>query len=551
MRIRKALPLALGSLVLLTIIALFLQAHYLSQIADGSVTAIASLRTTMWVYAALMTLVMAWIYFKANGFLQRLRIARDIARNYSQGDLRKAPELHVGRSDEIVDLEEALGAIGTNMTQMIGEIKAASGSVVSLAEGFSGQIQQVNLSAQEMQNRSSTVAAAAEQSSVGVGSISQSAEVMSTTVSSVASAMEEMSTSIRGVEQTCRAESAIAERAESQAQSSRQVMDALGQSAREIGRIVSVITEIASKTNLLALNATIEAASAGEAGKGFAVVATEVKELARQTASATADIRTRIEAMQGNTHQAVEGIGSVAEIIGEISGYSHSILNAVEEQARTTAEITSHIAHASQAAQQVAQSVAELASGSREVSSNIQQVSSETNSIVGQIGNTQEGAAQLVKLAQKLGNLTSAFQVSARKFVLTPALLTEIPEMDGQHQKLFDLINKLSVALVAGAPTTEVLSVLEGLDQYTVQHFREEEVLLEKVRYPQLESQKKAHRAFETKIRQAKQDLVSGQGMLGAQLINMLNEWLAQHIGVMDKQYTPYLKKLSAGSSKY
>ena len=43
---------------------------------------------------------------------------------------------------------------------------------------------------------------------------------------------------------------------------------------------VSVIEEIARKTNLLALNAAIEAARAGDEGKGFAVVASEIRKLA-------------------------------------------------------------------------------------------------------------------------------------------------------------------------------------------------------------------------------------------------------------------------------
>jgi methyl-accepting chemotaxis protein len=76
-------------------------------------------------------------------------------------------------------------------------------------------------------------------------------------------------------------------------------MDGLGQAAEGIGKVVETITEISEQVNLLALNATIEAARAGEAGKGFAVVANEIKELAKQTSTATLEIKEKIANIQG------------------------------------------------------------------------------------------------------------------------------------------------------------------------------------------------------------------------------------------------------------
>ncbi|MDP3427140.1 MAG: methyl-accepting chemotaxis protein, partial [Humidesulfovibrio sp.] len=66
-----------------------------------------------------------------------------------------------------------------------------------------------------------------------------------------------------------------------------EVVRNLGSQARDVERIMEVISDIADQTNLLALNAAIEAARAGDAGRGFAVVADEVRKLAEKTMNAT------------------------------------------------------------------------------------------------------------------------------------------------------------------------------------------------------------------------------------------------------------------------
>ena len=173
-------------------------------------------------------------------------------------------------------------------------------------------------------------------------------------------------------------------------------MGSLGRSSQEIGKVVNVITTIAEQTNLLALNATIEAARAGEAGRGFTVVANEVKELARETAKATDDIRTRIEAMQTDTKRAVGAIDEIGRVIERIDSLQAKIAVAVEEQSVTTSEINRNIVEAT--------------TGSSEIAENILQVAQAAQSTAEGAANTQISSRELARMAQDLQRLVDDYR---------------------------------------------------------------------------------------------------------------------------------------------
>ena len=99
-------------------------------------------------------------------------------------------------------------------------------------------------------------------------------------------------------------------------------MSELDKRSKEIGDVISLISDIADQTNLLALNAAIEAARAGEQGRGFAVVADEVKKLAERTSKSTSDTRKIIESLLQETSKTVQAIKDAIENVKKISSES-------------------------------------------------------------------------------------------------------------------------------------------------------------------------------------------------------------------------------------
>ena len=132
--------------------------------------------------------------------------------------------------------------------------------------------------------------------SSNMASVAAATEETATNVNVMTTATEEITTTVGEIQQSTLSAKEITGDAVKQASDIVNKVDELGVAAQDIGKVTETITEISAQTNLLALNATIEAARAGEAGKGFAVVANEIKDLAKQTADATGEIKTRIEA---------------------------------------------------------------------------------------------------------------------------------------------------------------------------------------------------------------------------------------------------------------
>jgi methyl-accepting chemotaxis protein len=172
-----------------------------------------------------------------------------------------------------------------------------------------------------------------------------------------------MSKSIAEVAQQVSESSVIAQRALDKARDTDAIVTGLAESAQKIGEVIGLIQSVAGQTNLLALNATIEAARAGEAGRGFAVVAGEIKNLAGQTASATAAITDQIVSMQQVSSEAAEAIAHIRGTNVELSQILGSVAAAVEEQAMATRQISENTSEVAAGTDNVAQSITSVREG--------------------------------------------------------------------------------------------------------------------------------------------------------------------------------------------
>jgi len=369
-----------------------------------------------------------------NRFVARLREMVERTRSVS-GGLNEAVDRIRSSSREVNDgavrqsqsLEESFRAM-QGIEEPVSGIAESTGTLVDSAEESSSATLELGATIEEIASQMEKLFAVVDEVSSSINEMSvasqqvtENVEILSSSTEVTASSITELDASIKEIEENAEKTSRLSEEAARDAQQGKETVDEtirgigairemvdrasgaiqeLGSQSSAIGKILTVIDDVADQTSLLALNAAIIAAQAGEHGKGFAVVADEIRELAERTAVSTREIAAIIGSLQSGTEEAVRAMAAGSERVHQEVERSKAAGAALEKIRNSTLKSTEQVSGIVRATQ-------EQARGSRQITNSINQVASMLGQIAAAIKQQTEGARQLARAAESMKEIAS------------------------------------------------------------------------------------------------------------------------------------------------
>lgn len=319
-------------------------------------------------------------------------------------------------------LSDVEGATSGNLTVRadIGE-----GQIGIVADFFNAIIENLRDIVTQVKQTTAQVNASLDRDEGEVTQLAKESQKQAKKIQRMLSFIEEMVISIEGVARNAATAAQTAQNASKQASDGAVAMDQsvesignlretvavtakkvkrLGEASQQISKVISLINEIALKTNLLAVNASIEAARAGEEGRGFAVVAEEVGQLAAQSTTATKEIEQIVSAIQKETFEVVEAMetGTLQVVEGT---------RLLEQAKRSLGEIVAESQEIDQLVKSISESTISQAKTSEMVSDFMKDIAKVSDDYSDTSRQVSESLKNTVEIAMKLQQSVDAFKV--------------------------------------------------------------------------------------------------------------------------------------------
>jgi methyl-accepting chemotaxis protein len=332
------------------------------------------------------------------------------------------------------NLRRMLGDVKSSAVQVTGAVERISSSAAEIRRGaesqststeetsatmvqMASQIDSINRSTQALATNVEETSSSIQEMGASIEQVAKSSEDLLASVEETSATIEEMTASIQSIAGRVQVVDDVSREAAKAASEGGErlsrVIQGIGASSKDIGKIVRLINEIADQTNLLALNAAIEAARAGDAGRGFAVVAEEIKRLAERSMTSTREIDAFVEAVTRDTGEAVQLSSQVLEqIVSSVRRTTDLIRDvhaATQEQNAGATQILRTAATMQNVTQQLATAAREQAHGARQIMTSVNMMNRMTQQVADATNEQMKGGDQVVKAVDQIANVAQQY----------------------------------------------------------------------------------------------------------------------------------------------